>query len=96
VWYAGLLGHHVRNPAEVERFASQLIELSTRQTFPFLAPYQVHTPVVGQAAHAEVRKKTSLLFCPHDEIFGLVQPQKLLHCHLREQRVSHSLLNAVS
>jgi Protein kinase domain/NACHT domain len=32
--YAAFLGHHEHNPAEVERFASDLIELSTRQNFP--------------------------------------------------------------
>ena|SRR5271165_1758881 len=33
--FAGLLGQFGRNPAEVERCASDLIELSTRQTFAF-------------------------------------------------------------
>jgi predicted ATPase len=33
--FAGLLGQLGRNPAEVERCASDLIELSTRQTFAF-------------------------------------------------------------
>jgi hypothetical protein len=33
--YAATLGHYERNPAEVERFASDLIELSTRQKFPY-------------------------------------------------------------
>jgi hypothetical protein len=33
--YAAFLGHHERNPAEVDRFASNLIELSTRQNFPY-------------------------------------------------------------
>ena len=31
--FAALLGYCKRNPAEVERFASDLIELSTRQRF---------------------------------------------------------------
>ncbi len=31
---AGFLGHFERNPAKVERLASDLIELSTRQNFP--------------------------------------------------------------
>jgi serine/threonine protein kinase len=35
LWYAALLAHHERNPAEVERFASELIEFSTRQNFPY-------------------------------------------------------------
>ena len=35
LYYAALLAHHERNPAEVERFASDLIELSTRQKFPY-------------------------------------------------------------
>ena len=31
--FAAVLGHFERNPAEVERLASDLIELSTRQNF---------------------------------------------------------------
>jgi predicted ATPase len=33
LWHAAILGHYERNPAEVERLASDLIELSTRQHF---------------------------------------------------------------
>jgi serine/threonine protein kinase/predicted ATPase len=33
LWYAGLLNHYERKPAEVERFASDVIELSTREHF---------------------------------------------------------------
>ncbi len=33
LWSTGFLGHSERNPAEVERVASDLIELSTRQNF---------------------------------------------------------------
>jgi serine/threonine protein kinase/tetratricopeptide (TPR) repeat protein len=33
LWHAALLAHYERNPAEVERLASDLIELSTRQNF---------------------------------------------------------------
>ena len=33
LWHAGLLAHFERDPAEVERLASDLIELSTRQNF---------------------------------------------------------------
>ncbi len=37
LWHAGWLAHFERNPAEVERFGSELIELSNRQNFaPFL------------------------------------------------------------
>jgi predicted ATPase len=36
--YAGVLGHFERNPAEVERCASNLIELSTRQNFATWLP----------------------------------------------------------
>jgi tetratricopeptide (TPR) repeat protein len=35
LWNAVLLGHYARNPAEVERLTSDLIELSTRNNFPF-------------------------------------------------------------
>ena len=34
LYLAGYFGHFERNPAEVERCASELIELSTRQNFP--------------------------------------------------------------
>ena len=34
LFYAGYFGHFEHNPAEVERGASELIELSTRQNFP--------------------------------------------------------------
>jgi len=33
LWHAALLAHYERNPAEVERLASDLVELSTRQNF---------------------------------------------------------------
>ena len=33
LFYAAYLGHYERNPAEVERLASDLIELSTRHNF---------------------------------------------------------------
>ena len=37
LWHAGWLAYYERNPAEVERLASDLFELSTRQKFaPFL------------------------------------------------------------
>jgi predicted ATPase len=37
LWHAGWLAHLERNPAEVERLASELIRLSNRQNFaPFL------------------------------------------------------------
>src|SRR4029077_18898990 len=35
LWHAAVLCHLERNPGEVERLASDLIELSTRQTFAF-------------------------------------------------------------
>jgi hypothetical protein len=33
LWHAAWLAHFERNPAEVERLASELIELSNRQKF---------------------------------------------------------------
>jgi len=38
LWYAGCLGHFERNPAAVERFASEALELSTRQNFATWLP----------------------------------------------------------
>jgi predicted ATPase len=36
LWHAGILAHFEGDPAEVERFASDVIELSTRQNFAWL------------------------------------------------------------
>ena len=44
---AGLLAHFERNPAEVERLASDLIELSTRQNFAQLAGWRSRSPRLG-------------------------------------------------
>ena len=42
LWNAAILAHYERNPAEVERLASDLIELSTRHNFAcFLAGGEV-------------------------------------------------------
>jgi hypothetical protein len=38
LWFAAFLGHCERSLAEVEHLASDLIELSTRQTFQFWLP----------------------------------------------------------
>ena len=38
LWHAGWLAHFERNPAQVERLASDLIELSTRQHFATWLP----------------------------------------------------------
>ena len=38
LWHAAVLGHLERNPAEVERCASDAIELATRQNFVFWLP----------------------------------------------------------
>jgi predicted ATPase len=43
LWSAGVSGHFERNPAEVERLASDLIELSTRQSF---ASWLAHAEVL--------------------------------------------------
>ena len=38
LWFAGFLGQFERNPAKVERLASEVIELSTRQNFAGWSP----------------------------------------------------------
>jgi hypothetical protein len=38
LWHAAVLAYYEGNPAEVERLTSDLIELSTRQNFPFWLP----------------------------------------------------------
>jgi tetratricopeptide (TPR) repeat protein len=51
--YAAVLGYYERNPAEVERWASDLIELSTRQNFTlFLAFGDVYRGWVRSASGA--------------------------------------------
>ena len=47
LWHAGCLAHFERNPAEVERLASDLIELSTRQNFASLAGWRSHSSRLG-------------------------------------------------
>src|SRR5208337_2145386 len=43
LWYAAVLAHYERNPAEVERHSSDLMELSTRQNF---ATWLAHADVL--------------------------------------------------
>jgi predicted ATPase len=52
LWHAGWLAHFERNPAEVERLASDLFELSTRQKFaPFLRRAAVLRGWARSASH---------------------------------------------
>ena len=45
--WAAILGHCERNPAEVERLASDLIELSTRQNFANWLAVGADSPRLG-------------------------------------------------
>ena len=45
--WAADLAHFERNPAEVDRLASDLIELSTRHNFVYLAGGRSHFPRLG-------------------------------------------------
>ena len=56
---AGFLAHFEGNPAEVERLASDLIELSTRQNFAFLAACRGGFSAVGRAALPVTQLKVS-------------------------------------
>ena len=47
LYWAAILGHYERNPAEVERLASDLIELSTRHNFAFWLAARSHSPRLG-------------------------------------------------
>ena len=47
LYLAAVLAHFERNPAEVERLASDLIELSTRHNFAHLAGWRSHSPRLG-------------------------------------------------
>ena len=51
LWFAGFVGHFERNRDDVERLASELIELSTRQSFAFwLVGGEVHRGWARSAA----------------------------------------------
>ena len=56
---AAILGHFERNPAEVERLASDLIELSTRQNFAFWLAVRSRFSAVGRAALPVTQLKAS-------------------------------------
>ena len=45
--WAAFLGYFERNPAEVERLASDLIELSTRHNFAYWLADRSHSPRLG-------------------------------------------------
>jgi hypothetical protein len=45
--WAVILGYYKRNPVAVERLASDLIELSTRHYFAYLAGYRNHLQRLG-------------------------------------------------
>ena len=45
--WAASLAHYERNPAEVERLASDLIELSTRHNFAYWLSCRSHSPRLG-------------------------------------------------
>ena len=47
LYFAAILAHCERNPAEVERLASDLIELSTRHNFAHLAGYRRDSSRLG-------------------------------------------------
>ena len=47
LWLAGFLGHFERDPAKVERLASDVIELSTRHQFVHLAGWRRGSPRLG-------------------------------------------------
>ena len=59
LYYAAVLAHFERNPAEVERLASDLIELSTRHNFALLAGYRSRFSAVGRAALQVTQLKVS-------------------------------------
>ena len=47
LYHAAVLGHFERNPAEVERLASDLIELSTRHNFAYWLAAGADSPRLG-------------------------------------------------
>ncbi len=59
LWHAGLLGHFERNPAEVERLASDLFELSTRQNFAIWLAVEKLFSRLGAQRLAVTRLKAS-------------------------------------
>ena len=79
--WAAIFGHLERNPAEVERFASELIELSTRQNFPY---WIVLGSIFRGWALSERKKKKK------KEIFFTVGRSVLLAIQLRASRGSRT------
>ena len=57
--FAAILGHFERNPAEVERLASDCIELSTRQNFAHWFWLEERFFAVGRAALPVTPRKAS-------------------------------------
>ena len=45
--FSAYIAHYNRNTTEIEHFASELIELSTRHNFSVLAGYGRHFPRLG-------------------------------------------------
>ena len=58
LYYAAVLAHYERNPAEVERLASDLIELSTRQILR-IGWLEERFSAVGRAALPVTQLKAS-------------------------------------
>ena len=57
--YAAFLGYCERNPAEVERLASDVIELSTRHHFAHWLVMRIHIFAVGRVALPVTPRKAS-------------------------------------
>jgi hypothetical protein len=57
--WAAIFGHLERNPAEVERSESELIELSTRQNFPYWIVSRIHNCAVERSAILAIQLRAS-------------------------------------
>ncbi len=77
-----------RNPAEVDRLASELIELSTRHNFVFWLADRSHLSAVGRAALPVTPLKEFRGSSTEQETFG--QPVRCWACHLiSHERLKH-------
>ena len=79
LYYAGWLAHYERNPAEVERLASDLIELSTRQHFA-IGWLAERFFAAGRAAFPVTQRKASP--GSRTELRTGGQPARRLSCHI--------------
>jgi hypothetical protein len=79
LWYAAVLAHFEGKPAELDRLASDLIELSTRQNFPYWLAVAAFSKD-GRAALPVIQRKVS--HGSRMEYETIEQPVRSRPCHI--------------